>query len=346
MNVASISQIFPIIQDLKENQLFQVEYHVQNLIDKLQVESTDIDTLITETNDFFDSLKNSWSTLLTKVKSNDPIESYQTVQSKKTIGKVITFMFQDEISNIQLPSYLIEEYPDSLFYKYYKDPECYDSEGYIYVDHPSSLLPELVSYMKSKALDLDKIPEEDRYLLYEQFVFYNIPVPVQLLPYNFSVISEKLWNLDYIHVIVNNIPYTIYKSLLEAREIKNSVFQQRESTLFSLDIHTKSFVCTEDVQFFNYLYQYICNGAFLLPEASENQYDIIKSIISESSIFNIHIDEKLFIRYAPLDSEDRYKDSKLLDKKSRKALTEWCGVEKQWRVLFRYFFHLTFISIS
>ena len=225
----------------------------------------------------------------------------------------------------------LKRYPSNRIYKSFMERTDVREDGVVVFDHDETLFTVILSYLKGEPIDYNEIGEEFMSLLYDDFVYYCIPVPVPLLRRKKQKDIERIWNRDHIPVEVDHKMYTVDRERLSEMGIVTSGFQCPPPSWLTCKTGSETLQCNEKHVYFKYVIDYIQTGQLNIDQVDVQNIDMIQQ---EFKNMGIHVRESEWRHFIPLSLY--FPGSLILDEKWIQVLLNWVGKDKKWKLLYQY----------
>lgn len=244
--------------------------------------------------------------------------------------RIITFTFRNEKEY---------QFPLSFFQHYYKCPltKCLKNTPQPQWDQPINYdasphyFDYVYRYLFESTLEIEKLSMNEKYELHEEFLYYTVPLPLCLQPYDYQWYKKELWrSSQIININIDNRLFSINKQIIETNHYDIPFFQQDPSTI---QYNNKKHYWYVNIPIYEYIYviQYInTNTIQLLPDdQNENR---LRSIVQAFNRYRM-VPRRL---WKQLGTYCQFQSSKLIPDDCKKFLSTAVGIEKEWKLLFRY----------
>lgn len=241
-----------------------------------------------------------------------------------------TFQFKDN-SAISIDKSVLNKYPfftlTQLAAEAGPDPKLP-----IHVNHPLGFFQIAYDYMLGKNIKIKRIDTKSKMHLYEDFEFYNIPIPNALKVFNPKDQIQKQWKADSFKVLIDDNVYKINRNTLKRRNLENTYFSKRRDRRVGYDIDKDALTIPMHSKYYKYIDMYIRTGKITIDDEDMKS---LKEIKQEFKMFGIELDDKKW-------SIDAYKledmkDSTLITNLYGYYIHKWLGEKKQWKLIYKYF---------
>ncbi|KAK8809648.1 hypothetical protein WA158_000591 [Blastocystis sp. Blastoise] len=259
----------------------------------------------------------------------DEIKSLQSMRNEDSV--LVLYGFSKSVSKYSIELSLLNKYPGSLLTEIFRNNKKREDNVINTIDHDDLLFPAILYYMKTNVLD---IKDKDEYYiakLYSDFRFYNLPIPLELIPYGLEKDKQEKWFSSIINVKVEDKIYMINREDLQKRRIDDSYFDHPVNKSIQYDMINNIFILTEQTQYFQYICDYIEAGEIFIKE--DPSY--IPYIRKTFDYYSIPISDFEFNKCLSISVSSFFQGSTLLNTQHAIYLAGWLGLEKKWTIIYK-----------
>ena len=171
----------------------------------------------------------------------------------------------------------------------------------------------------------------EKYELHEEFLYYTVPLPLCLQPYDYQWYKKELWrSSQIININIDNRLFSINKQIIETNHYDIPFFQQDPSTI---QYNNKKHYWYVNIPIYEYIYviQYINTNTIQLLPDDQNE-SRLRSIVQAFNRYRM-VPRRL---WKQLGTYCQFQSSKLIPDDCKKFLSTAVGIVNEWKLLFRY----------
>ncbi|KAK8803537.1 hypothetical protein WA158_001231 [Blastocystis sp. Blastoise] len=251
-------------------------------------------------------------------------------QNCNTVATSNTLFYTIGKSQYHISPDIITKYPDSLLAKVVVDQDSLLEDGSFYIDHDDHYFDCILNYIRDNDCRIHIYPPEEWVYIYEDFVYYNIPIPSELSFIRYNYLRNKYYRQSQLFLLINKKKYVVEKLKLLEKCRPHSFFETIVSDENQRITDDGYWIINRSDIYFDYICQYINTDHF---KVSQENIDDLDQIQSEFDFYGIHVNPREWEQYDPCHLY--FNHSTILNANQCLILNQWYGKQTSWKLIYK-----------